>query len=292
MDFDLKRYLTEDMGFDEAAADAMLPNFTPERVAKVAERYATPQQKQALAGLETAQANLQAAEQRLNGEIAEWSTMTAAEKANNEQMRNDLESAQRKVFDLQQKATRLAEQAGVDPKTVIGEPVVEPKKEVVAAPVDTSKFIDRETFGNIASFQMELPATLQFIADQHFDLTGTRLDTRDIVKEIRARVGKAGADVDPIHVWEEKYDIAAKRQAKSDAALKQQLKDADDKGYERGRSEASIPSPSMPGRSAPVFTMKDNGQPRTSRLSRPQPETTVTAAAQALRSGKYRTAAR
>ena len=293
-DFDIKRYLTEDMGFSAEEAETMSKNFTPERVSKVANRYVAPEQKERLASIDKDQAALAAAEARLNSEIAEWSALTAAEQATNSKMRDDLDAAQRRAYELQQKLTRTAEAAGIDPRTLIEEPLAAPvkKEERVADPIDTKQFVSKQDFGNVAAFQMELPAALQFIADSHRELTGERLDTREIVKEIRARAGKADANVDPVSIWREKYGIDAKEQAKASADLAAKLKAADDNGYERGRSEASIPHPSLPGRQAPVFTIKDGaGAPRTSRLSRPAPESTVTAAAQALRSGQYRQAA-
>jgi septal ring factor EnvC (AmiA/AmiB activator) len=126
-DFDIKKYLIEEMGFPEAEATTMAGNFKPENVAKVQASRSTMEAERAK--VTKAQTDLEAANERLNAEMAEWAQLTSAEKASATAQAEKIEKLEAQAFQLQQKLTRVATDAGIDPKTVLPtEPVAEPKK--------------------------------------------------------------------------------------------------------------------------------------------------------------------
>lgn len=154
---------------------------------------------------------------------------------------------------------------------------------------DASKYVQRDQIAPALDFSLELPGTLQYIADQHRDLFGKSLDTREIVREIKARAGnKQGLPIDPVAIWEEKFKVPERRSALAEETRQTELKAAEERGYNRRAEELASPGPSTPGRRAPVFLSRDAQNPRVSALKRPVPETTVRSAAAALASGKYR----
>ncbi len=291
MAFNIKKWLQEDMGFTEAEATEMAPKFTADRITKIETTLGDVETRAtAVKAIEKTQADLATANERLNAEMAEWASLTAKEKTEATELRASLEAARVRATQLETRLTTLATQHGVDPKPLLeGTAVVPDKKEPVVAPVADDRF---DSFGRALSFNLDLPANLQYIQDEHVALTGTRLDTREIVKEIKANAGKKDGIIDPIAIWEAKYGIPEKRVAKAKKDHDAEIAAAESRGEERARTNAALPGPQAPGRHAPVFGARgDNGQitPRTSHLSRPQPQQGVRAAAAALASGKYRT---
>lgn len=289
MEFDVKQYLMTDMGFDEATATEMAAKFKPEQVERVTARTAklTAEEKR----IAETQRQLAEANDKLNREMAEWATLSAEDKRQAEDLRAQLEESQRAAFALQQKLTRVATDAGIDPKTVLeGTTVVEPKKPEPPA-VDLSKYVARDQIAPVVQFQMELAAAIPHIVEQHRELFGKPLDPRSIVKEIQARAQK-GENVDPVAVWEEMHKVADRRAALAEETRTKELAAAEARGYEKARTESALPTVQQPGRHAPVFMRPgDNGAvARTSVLNRPRPQSTALSAAQAFRSGKYRSA--
>lgn len=238
--------------------------------------------------LKKAQTDLAVANDRLTNEMAEWANLTAAEKAAATKLREDLDASQQTVLKLQQRVTKIATDAGLDAaKALEGIDQPPPKKEEPPVPpIDTSKFIDVDRFGAVQSYMFDLLAELPMIAQEHFDLTGERLDTRVIRAEIAERAQKKGANLDPRAIWEEKFDIPAKRTAQSQAARDAEIKAAEERGAARARSEAALPIPPQNGQHSPL--LRANGENYQSKLQRPQPESAVAAAASAFASGKYR----
>lgn len=288
-DFDIKKYLIEEMGFPEAEATTMAGNFKPENVAKVQASRSTMEAERAK--VTKAQTDLEAANERLNAEMAEWAQLTSAEKANATAQAARIEELEGKAFQLQQKLTRVATDAGIDPKTVLPtEPVVEPKKEKTVPDFDASKYVEKNALSPALDYALELPATLQFIADQHRDLFGQNLDTREIMKEIRSTAGKPGAVADPVAVWESKFKVPERRSALAEESRQKELKAAEDRGYARRAEEIASPGPATPGNRSPVFISRDPQHPRVSALRRPTPESSLRSATSALLSGKYRPA--
>ena len=294
--FDVKKFLIEDLGFDEAEATTLAPKIKPEKATHLENSYGIHQQNLvAAAELEKATQQLTEANDRLNAEMAEWATLSTKEKSEATELRASLEAARVRTTQLESRITTLAQQAGVDPKTVLEGTAVIPerKPEPTTSVIDTTGLVRSEQFSNFAQYAIDLPAALAYIQDEHRELTGRRIDTREIVKIVKANAGKKGAEVDPVKIWETQYNIPKLRADAAEAAQAKLIADAEARGEERARSAAALPNATPAGRHSPVFGHRDDkGQfvPRTSALNRPQPGSTVAAAAAALRSGKYRVA--
>jgi len=232
--------------------------------------------------VQKSQADLQAAQQRLDAELAEWATLTASEKEQATTLRSNLEKAEQKVLTLTQRVQRVAVDAGLDPaKALEGIDQLQPNVEPKVTPIDTSQFVDRATFGGMSEYLFALVADLPMIAQEHFDLTGERLDTRALRAEIADRATKKGANIDPRAVWEEKFQIPEKRTAKAQEARTAELSAAEQRGFERARSEAALPVPPSTGLRSPLLKSPD-GKPHESVLKRPPPEAGLRSVAQKL----------
>lgn len=293
--FDVKKWLQEDMGFSADDAAALAPKFEGERASKLeshATLVATTAAKQK--ELDKVSNDLKLANDRLSAEMAEWATLTQAEKEASQGQLAALEAARVRAAQLETRLTALATQAGVDPKPLLEGTVAVPEVKPVVKNVETpsdKRYIEAETFGAVTNFSLDLAGALPFIQQQHHELTGKYLDTRELVTEIKNR-SRAGGEVDPVRVWEEKYGIGQVRADRDAAQRAADLKAAEERGAERARSEMSVPGPVSPGRHSLVFGQRNAqgvvANPRSSVLNRPQPGTTVATAAAAFRSGKYR----
>lgn len=295
MALDAKKWLVEELGFTAEEAATLAPQFTPERLTKIEQSVGllsanAAAQKQ----LETAREELQRANDQLSREMAEWATLTQSEKNAATELQTALEASRVRATQLETRLTTLATQHGVDPKTVLeGTTVIpEPAKPKPAPPENDPRYVPMDAFSTVANFNLDLAGALTYIAQEHQELTGKRLDTREIVSEIKTRSQKKGATVDPIAIWEEKYGIPKVRADREAAARAEEIRQAEERGAQRARTEIEMPGPTPPGRHSIVFGRRDAAgnvnQPRTSVLSRPQPGSTVQNAVAALRSGKYR----
>lgn len=296
-EFDIKKWLQDDMGFSADDAAALAPKFEGERATKLASHaslVATTAAKQK--ELDKAASDLKLANDRLSAEMAEWATLTQAEKEASQGQLAALEAARVRAAQLETRLTALATQAGVDPKPLLEgtTPVPEVKPVVKAAEPSDKRYVEAEAFGAVTNFSLDLAGALPFIQQQHHELTGKYLDTRELVSEIKSR-SRSGGEVDPVRVWEEKYGIGQVRADRDAAQRAADLKAAEERGAERARSEMSVPGPVSPGRHSMVFGQRDSHgvvtNPRSSVLNRPQPGSTASTAAAAFRSGKYRQAA-
>ena len=296
MAFDLKKWLKEEMKFSAEEADEIAPKFTAERIKTIEQAYGDANTyRTTSADISKTQRDLASANERLNNEMAEWASLTAKEKENATALQSSLEAARVRATQLETRLTNLATEHGVDPKGLLeGTTVIPKKEEPKHEPIDTSRFVTADQFGAISAFNLQLPAKLQRIEREHFSLTGEHLDTEAITAEIMARAQKKDANIDPVAIWESKYDIPTKR---ADALQKQrdaEIAAAEARGEERGRTNAALPGPTSPGRHSIVFQRPgSNGKPgeaRTSVLKRPAPESGVRSAAAALASHKYRPA--
>jgi len=245
------------------------------------------------AELAKAQTDLETANQRVLAEMAEWAEIKRKDGVVTQKMRDDLDAAQARVLALQQRVTRIATDAGLDPaKALEGIDQTPPPPPKPAAPdltgvVKTEEF--NQQFGTLANMALTLPAELDALRDEHQELFGKRLDTRTVIKELQTRANTRGNQktLDPRAIWEELNGVAARReavtaenQAKRDAQMREE-------GRVAALSEATVPgSVTSPGRHSVVFGEKA----RESALKRPQPGQTTNAAAAAFRTGKYRNA--
>lgn len=288
----------KEIGFTDDDVETMKATYTPERMVKIAEGYLRQTDydrtmDEGQAALTTAQTDLAAANTRLNTEMAEWATVQRDGKEASAKLQTDLETAQARSIELTARVTKLATDAGVDPKTILGE--VEPVTTTKDTKPDLTGYVKvddldaaiNKRLGGLASGILDVPAELYQLGQEHQQLFGAPLDTRPIVAEIKKRAGTASnqESLDPRAVWEELHSVVDKREEVATATHDAEIAAAVERGRTEMASEQALPgSTTVAGRHAAIFGDKD----RKSALERPQPLTTVNAAAAALTSGKYR----
>lgn len=289
MAFDVKKWLKEDMGFSDAEVGELAPKL--EAKADVLEKGQLRQADYSkhMNALKVEQDKLDKANENLNAEMVALATVQADGGKVTAKMREDLQKAEQDVLKLTHTVRKVATDAGLDPEEVLkGTAVVVP----VVAPVapDLTGYLKSEDFNKhaqqLANIALTLPAELMAIAQEHFDLTGQRLDTRTIVAEIQTRAGSRNnqKSLNPREIWEETHKIPDVRATKSKTEFDAAIKAAEDRGREAERSQQQIPGSHTPeGRHSIVFMREHK-----SAVERPQPGTTVGAAVAALRSHKYR----
>jgi hypothetical protein len=134
----------------------------------------------------------------------------------------------------------------------------------------------------VVDYMLSVPAELAAIAQEHFDLTGERLDTRPLVADLKARIAKK-QPADLRAIWEEKYQVPEKRTAATKAKYDADIAAAEARGREAARSERELPGQHPAGQHSPVFT----GIHGESKVARPQPGQNTRGFADSLRSRKY-----
>ena len=293
---EIKKWLMEDMGFTEKEItdQKLVEAFTPDRVAKLEDGYMRQSdydksQNELKADVAKQQADLKTAQTNLDTEVAEWATVQAGGKKATDQMRTDLDAAQNDVLRFQQALKRTAEANGLNyddlVKGIEVKPVVKP--DVTPVPFDESKFVTRESYLALTNMALLVPAQLDRIQREHFDLTGEYLNPEDLVAEVQERARTKGntKSLELRDIWEEKHGIAEKRTAKTKKEHDDEIAAAEKRGREAAYSESALPGGGATpvGSHAPIF----RGD-RKSVLERPQPQVASQAAVTALRSGKYR----
>lgn len=289
MAFDLDGFL-KDLGAtseEEAALRAALGK--PERLSVLEKnQLRLSDYSKQMNDLGKAKTELETTKARLDAEAVEWATLSASEKAAATELRSSLEKLQARELMLTQRVQRIAADAGLDPaKALEGIDQAPPPKKDEPPPVDTSKFVDNERFGQLGNYLFTMATELPMLAQEHFELTGERLDTRALRTEIEKRAAVKGANLDPRAIWEDVHQIAAKRQAKDQAAREAEIKAAEQRGFERARTEAALPIAPSAGTRSPLLKAVDPAT-HPSKLNRPAPEQGVRSAAAALATGKYR----
>lgn len=284
MAFDLEKWLKEDLGLNEDELKAVQPH-----LAARGDKIEKGQLRQADYGrqmdaLKKTQDDLKVSNDKLTADMAEWASMTAAEKAESGDLKAKIDAAEAKAFQLQQKLVRLAESTGVDLKTVLeGEPLP-PKKEEAPA-FDPSPLVQQ--MGGIADYMLSLNAKLPRIAREHKALTGEEFDEDAFIDGIRAdmKSGKKDVVLDPMKRWETANNIPTKRAEAAAATRQKELDAAREEGRIAARSEQMLPNaggrPQHPG--SPAF--RTVGEQ--SKLQRPQPMDRLAGARTALASRKY-----
>src|SRR5216683_685470 len=178
MAFDVVKWLREDLGYTEDEAKDLAPKF-----ADRADKLEKGQLRQAdysrvmnegNAKVKKLQDDLSAANERLIADMAEWAEQKSQDGNDTAALKKKVDDSEAAVFKLQQKLTRLAEDAGIDPKTVLEGEVIPPKKEEPPT-FDPNPLIQQ--MGGIADYMLTLNAELPAIAQEHFELTGERLNT-------------------------------------------------------------------------------------------------------------------
>lgn len=296
----IPKWMLEDMGFSADEQKALDPLFTDERVKKLeAGHLRQSDYSKQMDALKKAQTDLQAANDRLSTEMAEWATVQASGRQVTEKMQKDLEAAQATAARLSARVTKIATDAGLDPAKAlegIDQVPTRTTKDDGAPPIDTSKFVSTDDFATqqsrLARVLLRAPAEIAAIQHEHHELTGEWLDARPIIDEIEKRATTKGnsKSLEIREVWEEQHKIPELRQTKSKEKYDADIKAAEERGKQAALTSLSVPGAGAPpthGRPSPVLHTPD-GQGRKSVLERPQPGTSTQSAVAALRTGKYR----
>jgi hypothetical protein len=305
MALDLKAWLKE-MGVKDDQLDVVVPVLTPaaDAIEKGVLRQADYSKH--MNDLKVKQQELDAANERLNQEIVEWGETKAKGEPITAKMERDLADAKAEVTRLHTVITTKAEQLGIDPKSIIGE-VQPPAADSKASQPDLTGYVKmddlNQRIGAVGQYLMDLPVEIQDLADEHFELTGERLNRKEIVAEVKRRAtdktnrnpdGTLKLPADARAIWEEKHQIPEKRKAKAEEAHTRDLKAAEDRGYERARTEQALPGDPPAGKHAIVLRRTGDqahvsklpeGQRREAPTSR---NNRVSAAASALATHRYR----
>jgi len=301
MAIDLRAWLTE-IGVAADKIDTVLPIIEPTAANIEKATLRQSDYSRVMNDVRTQQTALDAANQRVNNELLEVAEMRAAGEPITAKMRTDLENSQAEVARLSSRLNTLAVQAGIDPATIV--PVQAPPQRTDAQAVDLSGYVKTDEvnrqLGQFADYFVTFPAELQSIAQEHFDLTGERLDARTIAAEIRTRAGDKhnrradGTLVKPVDarsIWEEKHDIATKRAAKATSDMDARLNAAREEGRQQVRTEAALPGATPIGHHAPVFKRPGDAQaPKTPRPSQSAHNDRISGAAAAIATHRYRPA--
>ncbi len=231
-------------------------------------------------------AEIEAKDQKLTSEIAEWASVKAQGGGNSAEAQKRIDELERQQFELQQTVKRTAAEHGLAFEDLIPADRQAAKPQDKKDAVDTSKFVDRQQFGTVSALLLSLPSELIEIAREHQSLTGKPLDTRQITAEIQKRATTGKGDIDPRRVWEELHDIPTVRQTRAKEDEDQRIKEGIDAGITRRLSELNLPgSPSTSGRGSSPILHREGA---TSKIDRPSPGGRYSGAVDALRSGKYR----
>ena len=306
MALDLKAWLLE-MGVPAHKADDMLPSLADATVAANIEKFGLRQadfsrQSDALTAkqreLDAASAKLAEGNERLNLEMVEWAEERSKGGVITDQMRTDMAAAQAEVTRLKSIVTSKATELGLDPKTIIGEPAAPaPTPQPQPAP-NLAGYVRVEDQGQMGRYLMRLQSQISQIQHEHQQLTGEWLDPDLIMTEIETRGsdklnrntdGSLKRSIDPRAIWEEKFDVPAKRAAKATAAHDAEIAAAEARGAERALSQTALPGQQAPGRHAPVFTRP--GAQDASKMPRPSQasqQDRISRAASALATHRYR----
>lgn len=291
MAFDTKKWLIDELGFTEAEAAELLPKFEGERAKKIEGGVLRQSDySRHMNELKKAQQDLEASSARLSEEMADWGKLTAADKERVAKLQTEHEKAQQDVLRLTQTVTRIATEAGIDPKTLLEGTATPPKKDDPPPAPDLTGYVKQDQITGLAQMALRLPAILAKISREHHALTGEHLDETAVITELEKRAGTRNnqKSLDPVAIWEELHEIPAKRDAKQKAEYDSAIAAAEQRGREAALSEHALPGTQPPpGRRAPVFGTE--AAPRKSALDRPQPGTGLQSAVAAFRTGKYRT---
>lgn len=292
MALDTKAWM-KSVGFSDEKIAQLLPEFEPvaagiEKQVLMQSDYSREMDKLRKLGDDIA-----ARDAKLTDDMTEWAEMSSAEKAANGDLKKAIDDANAKIYTLTQKATRLAEQAGVDPKEILGDGDVKPpeKKEPVA--FDSTPL--QRQIGGIAEYMIGLAGDLPYIASEHERLTGEKFDARAFTAQIKADIagGKATPEIlDPVARWEKQFDIPAKRAAAGEKAIEDRIATARAEERTAVLSEQALPGGGAHRTPHGGAAFKTTSQTTGSKLARPQPSHRLAGAVAALNNGTYRTGGR
>lgn len=283
MAFDVQKWLTDEMGFTAEEATTLAPQFSSrsDKLEKGILRQSDYSRQ--MNDLKKLEGQLAANNEKLNADLAEFATMTAGEQGEATKLRERIEAAETKAFQLTQKISRYAETNGIDVKEVLGD--VEPVKKVEPVAFDdkTLRSDVRNQIGGVASYLLDLNASIDDIAEEHQRLTGERFNRREFIAGIKADIAAGKTEnIDPVKRWEAQYQIPTKRTEAANKAVDDRIAAARAEERAAVLSEQALPGQQRPGEHAPVLKLGE------SKLQRPQPGNRLTGAVSALATGRYR----
>lgn len=154
-----------------------------------------------------------------------WETANAQYKellAENEQIRNDVDSTRAEKEEAARKLKEAEEKLKATPQ------------------IDPAKFLTNEDFEKkqreTAVAQTAYFSDVLDIAEDHQELFGKRLKPRELIKEAIA-AGKT-----PVEYWEEKYKVPEKRAELAATEEKRKSDEAEKRGYEKRLAEEANPN--------------------------------------------------
>jgi hypothetical protein len=211
-----------------------------------------------MAAIQTKQEELTTADRRLTEELAEWSRLKAEGNVEAETLQRQIEQHQQEKLAMEQALARAARDAGKEAKDYWKPSAATPDTpKPVSPPVVPPNVLTKDEFGAAAAFFLDVPVTLQTIAAEHQALTGQPFNSEQFLAQMREAASSKksvfGSGKDVRAFWEQTWDIPAKRQAQADAKLAADLKAAEDRGYQRARTEEATPTAHPAGTRAPVF---------------------------------------
>lgn len=289
MAIDINKWLKDEMQFSDAEVAEIAPKFAAK--AQIVERgyLAQADYSRMSNELQAAKTAHTAASDRLNAELAEFAELQASGNVDLSASRQRIDKLEADMLKRDQAVRRLATAAGEDPDAVLTALGTAPNPNPNPSPapgIDTTKFVTVEAYNALATAAISLPAELMAIGDEHFALTGVRLDPRTVVTELNARAGapRNQKSLNPRVIWEELNGIPAKRAAKATADHDAEIAAAVERGKQEALTNLQVPTGGSPAaRHAPVLVNRP-----ASVLQRPQPGSAVASAVNAFNSGKYR----
>jgi hypothetical protein len=292
MALDVPKWLKEDLELSDEQITQIAPIFQANGRAEKLEKGYLRQQDysrrmdEGRAEIQRREQELAAANEALTQEMLAWGETQKRGEAITKAQQQRMEKAEADVLRLTQAVQRTADQYGFDATSVIGAaaPPQAPMQTTPPPPsIDTSKFVERDALGNVVDAMVNLAPELMVIAQEHQELTGTRLDPRTLIAELRTRAQTKGnrKSLDIRDIWSEMHDVPAKRAEADRAKYEADIKAAEERGRVAALSQQAVPGAPSPGRVSPAF-MTPSGGTRTSVLNRPQAGGTVQRAAAAL----------
>ena len=310
-EFDTRAWLT-DLGFGTDEVTSLLPQFEGRKDKVAAHQLRQSDYDRRMnagkATLEAKQAELDAKDQQLNQEMAEWAVLKQTDTKAAAEAQKTIAAIKQEKFQLEQAIDTLAQQAGIDPATVLPQrgsttpPPPAPSSSAPALPAgfDPSKVLTIDQLGPIVSLLLNQSPDIYAITQEHQRLTGKPLPPEDLqamVTEMPTRAArKQPADLRAI--WEAKFNVPELRRTQAEAQRQADLKAEYDRGQMDARTNAALPTAHAPGLTSPVFHHPESapGAPKApglsdaraaqaTRLGRTQRAIT------ALTTGKYRSQA-
>ena len=228
---------------------------------------------------ERALADKEAEIEHERGQLVQWKTGADTKLTDAITKADKLE---RERFALEQKMRALATDYGVDVSDVLpaaGTPP--PAAAPVASALDTSKFIDRDTYQNGVIGMVRTAAQIQKLAAEHRRLFGSELDNPEELVDTVLEAAKKGQTINLQGAWESKFKVADKRRELDEAAVQKRIDDAVKAAEMKVRSEANIATPRPTGAGSPILAQFGKKTPDGAPGG-------IEGAVQAYNTGKYR----